>query len=296
MKKFICLAISLVLVFSLLAGCASKPTVSNEKAAKDKIIIGIVPEEAPTTVIKNNTGLKNYLSKYLGIDVELEVSTDYSSMMEAMRKGHVDVGMFGPMSYVLLKQKMPDVIPFAAKVSGGSPTYESIFVTNSKSGIETLKDVKGKNVAFSDPASTSVIIWEGKLKDEASLIADKDYKPQFVGGHDAIMKAVQNGNAEAGGTTRPYYEKMVKEGTIDPNKVKILTTTDKVYLPNYPWVMQPGLDPQLQEKIKRAFYDLNDKEVLEALKAEKFVEVKDSDFDGIRAGIKALGIDLEKTQ
>lgn len=297
MKKFVCLVLAIVLgCSSLLIGCSSKQARQEANSKPHKIIVGIVPEEAPSTVIKNNTGLKNYLAKYLGIDVKLEVSTDYSSMMEAMRKGHIDVGMFGPMSYVLLKQKMPDVITFATKVSGGSPTYESLFVINPESGIKTLNDVKGKTVVFSDPASTSVIIWEGKLKDEAGLIADQDYKPQFVGGHDAVMMAVQNGNAEAGGTTKPYYEKMVAAGTIDPNRVKILTTTSKVYLPNYPWVMRPDIDPELAEKIKNAFYDLNDKEVLEALKADKFVEAKDSDFDAIRTGIKALGIDLEKTQ
>ena len=289
MKKMICLLLTLALACGIFAGC------SKEKET-EKLVIGIVPEESPSTVIKNNTGLKNYLEEYLGVEVELEVSTDYSSMMEAMRKGHIDVGMFGPMSYVLLKQKMPDVVPFAAKVSNGSSTYESIFVVNNESGIKTLDDVTGKNVAFSDAASTSVIIWEGKLKDEAGLIAEEDYSPQFVGGHDAVMTAVQNGNAEAGGTTRPYYEKMVEEGTIDPEKVQILSTSEKVFLPNYPWVMRPDMDKKLAEKIKNAFYDLDDKEVLEALKADKFVEAKDSDFDSIRAGIETLGIDLESMQ
>ena len=50
-----------------------------------------VPDESPTTIIKDNEGLKDYLERELGKKVELVVTTDYSSMIEAVRHGRIHI-------------------------------------------------------------------------------------------------------------------------------------------------------------------------------------------------------------
>jgi len=45
--------------------------------------VALLPDENAATVIKNNQGLKDYLEKAIGKQVELIVTTDYSSMIEA---------------------------------------------------------------------------------------------------------------------------------------------------------------------------------------------------------------------
>ena len=55
--------------------------------------------------------------------------------------------------------------------------------------------IKGKTVAFGDPASTSSRLFpELKLSDEG-LKAGDDYKQVFLGAHDAVALAVQGGKA-----------------------------------------------------------------------------------------------------
>jgi phosphonate transport system substrate-binding protein len=257
--------------------------------------VALLPDESPATIIRKNEPLKNYLASALKRDIELVVTTDYSSMIEAMRRGQIDVGYFGPLSYVLLKQRMPGATPFAAKIEGGAPTYCSLLITAADSGIERIEDLKGKIVAFGDPASTSShLIPRFLILKSSGLEAGKDYKPVFVGAHDAVALNVQNGNAQAGGLSRPLLESLCQQGTIDRNKIKVLAQSDPC--PNYPWVLRSDLEADLQSAIRRAFLDLKKREVLEPLKAEGFAPVADSDYDVVRNMVRILGINPEKPQ
>ncbi|WP_152987573.1 PhnD/SsuA/transferrin family substrate-binding protein, partial [Aquabacterium parvum] len=89
--------------------------------------------------------LEIYLEKELGKKIELVVTTDYSSMIEAMRHGRIDMAYFGPLSYVLAKQKS-DIEPFAAMKQKGSTTYQSVLIANTGAGIAKISDIVNKNV------------------------------------------------------------------------------------------------------------------------------------------------------
>lgn len=272
----------------LLSGCGG-----SQKPAKDTLHVALLPDESPAEVIKNNESLKTYLETSLGMKVELIVTTDYSSMIEGMRKGHIDIGYYGPLSYVLLKQKMENVEPFAAKLEGGAPTYRGVVIGNVEAGVNSLEDIRGKVMAYGDVASTSShLIPKELLVSEAGLTAGQDYEEQFVGAHDAVAMAVQNGNAQAGGLSKPIYESLVERGMIDTGKVQVLA--ESADYPNYPWAMNTDLDEELRKKIKDAFYNLNDPEILENLKADGFAEIKDSDYDIIRDMVKLLNVNLEE--
>lgn len=48
-----------------------------------------------------------------------------------------------------------DIEAFAAIVKKGSATYQGVVIGNVATGVTTLADIKGKDMAFGDPASTS---------------------------------------------------------------------------------------------------------------------------------------------
>jgi phosphonate transport system substrate-binding protein len=64
----------------------------------DKLKVALLPDENATTVIQDNKPLEACLEKSLGKKIQLIVTTDYSSMIEAMRFGRIDVAYFGPAS------------------------------------------------------------------------------------------------------------------------------------------------------------------------------------------------------
>src|SRR5579871_6771139 len=151
-----------------------------------RLRVALLPDENASTIIQNAAPLRAYLEQTLGKDIELVVTTDYSSMIEAMRFGRLEVAYFGPLSYVLAKSKAPNIEPFAVGVSKGSPTYRSVIITQADSPVRTIDDIKGKLVGFGDPASTSSHLIPRAMLAKHELIGGKDYKLVHLGAHDAV--------------------------------------------------------------------------------------------------------------
>lgn len=255
--------------------------------------VALLPDENASTIIKNNQPLKDYLEKTLGKKIELIVTTDYSSMIEAMRHGRLDLAYFGPLSYVLARQKS-EIEPFVALKTKGSTTYQSVVIANSASGVNAIGDIKGKNMAYGDKASTSSHLIPKSVLAENGLDVGRDYKEHFVGSHDAVAIAVQNGHAQAGGLSRPIFESLVERKVIDSAKVKVLGYSKP--FPQYPWTLRSNLKPELKAKIRAAFLDLKEPAVLKAFKAEGFDAVTDQQYDVVRNLGHLLKIDLAKFQ
>jgi phosphonate transport system substrate-binding protein len=252
----------------------------------DELKVALLPDEDAATILKNNQGFKEYLEKALGKDVELVVTTDYSSMIEAMRFGRIDLAYFGPLSYVLAASKS-DISAFAAKSRKGSATYQAVVITNADSGIEKIEDIKG-DVAYGDPASTSSHLIPKSMLADKGLVAGEDYEARFLGAHDAVAVAVQNGRAQAGGLSRPIFESLVDRGLIDANRVRVLEYSKP--FPQYPWAMRNDLDKDLQERIKQAFYALSDETILKYFKADALAPITDADYDVVRDLKKTLNL------
>ena len=255
--------------------------------------VALLPDENASTIIKNNQGLKDYLEAQLGKKVELVVTTDYSSMIEAMRHGRLDLAYFGPLSYVLARQKS-EIEPFAALKVKGSTTYQSVVIANISSGVKAISDIKGKNVAYGDKVSTSSHLIPKSVLAEKGLDAGRDYQEHFVGSHDAVALAVQNGHAQAGGLSRPIFESLVERKMVSLDRVKVLEYSKP--FPQYPWTLRSNLKPELKDKIRNAFLNLKDPAVLKAFKADGFEAITDRQYDVVRNLGPLLKIDLAKFQ
>jgi len=253
----------------------------------DTLRVALLPDEDAATIIKQNQGLKVYLESKLGKKVKIVVTTDYSSMIEAMRFGRLELGYFGPLSYTLAKTKV-DIEPFAARMKKGSTTYHAVLIGNKAAGIKTVSDVKGKEVAYGDIASTSSHLIPKKMLLDSGLETKKDYKENFLGAHDAVALAVQNGHAQAGGLSKPIFETLVKREVISLDKVNVLQVS-KPY-PQYPWAMRSDLKPELKDAIQNAFTSLKDKKVLKPFKAQGFGAMTDAHYDVIRDLSKKLNL------
>jgi phosphonate transport system substrate-binding protein len=262
-----------------------------DKSNPDLLRVALLPDENASALIKKNEDLKAYLEKEIGKEVELIVTTDYSSMIEAMRRGKIELGYFGPLSYVLAKQRC-DLTPFAAQVDKGSATYRSVIIANTESGVKDLAGVKGRTVAWGDQASTSSHLIPKSVLLDAGFAAGRDYTEQFVGSHDAVALAVQNGKAQVGGLSEPILERLIEKGMIKKEKIHVITYS-KGY-PNYPWTMQSYLAPALQEKIRAAFLNLKNPAILKNLKADGFTPITDREYDVVRELGQILNLDFTK--
>lgn len=289
MKLKSLLSVFTISIVALTSACSTKN--AGPSADPDKLIVALIPDENAATVIQDNQGLKDYLTEAFDKEIELVVTTDYSSMIEAARNDRLDLAYFGPLSYVLAKA-VSDIEPFAARIKGGTKTYNSCIIGNTKKGVTSFDDIKGTTFALGDPASTSSRLFPELTLAENGLTKGKDFQGVFLGSHDAVALAVQNGNAQAGGMACPILKSLKKKGVIDPSKVTTIAESSPI--PQYPWTMRSTLSPELKEKIRVTFLDLDSDKVLKPFNADGFASITDSDYDGIRKAGKLLGLDLSK--
>jgi len=260
-----------------------------------RLRVALLPDENASTLIQNAQPLKIYLEKTLKKDIELVVTTDYSSMIEAMRFGRIEIAYFGPFSYVLAKSRAPEIEAFAVGVERGSSTYQSILIASAGGPVKSLADVRGRPFGFGDQASTSShLAPRAHLLRKVNLEGDRDYKVVHLGTHDAVARAVQAGQIPAGALSEPIFRNLVERKVIDPAKVVRLDVTADI--PNYPIVMQGNLAPQLKQSIRDAFLNMRDKDVLKAFRVEGFAAASDKSYDILRETAQILKMDLAKVK
>ncbi len=269
-QKWISIVFALLIMLPLCAATAENP---------DTLKVALLPDEDAATIINKHQGFKAYLERTLHKNIELVVTTDYSSMVEAMRHGRIDLGYFGPLSYVLAKSKS-DIEAFAAKSREGSPNYQALLIVNAEKAISHYADIKGQDIAYGDPASTSSHLIPKSMLLSAGLQAGDDYREHFLGAHDAVAMAVQRGHAAVGGLSKPIFTALIERGLIDADKVTVFAESKP--FPQYPWAMRSNLSASLKAQIKQAFYTLQDPQVLAAFKADGMVPITDADYDVVR--------------
>ena len=279
LRRLICF--SLLLALSVFA-----PLPAQAQSRPDHLTIGLLPGESAPTVMRLNEPLRAYLEKRLNVKVELVVGANYAATGEALRFGRLDVAYLGPVTYIL-RIRNAKLEPFArpTHVNVG-PTFKAVIIVPADSPAKSLGDLKGQDIAFGDPASTSGT-WVPRYQLlEAGLVSGRDYAPRVLGAHDAVALAVTSHRVGAGGLSMPILERLVGEGRIDGGKVRILAESPDI--PEYMWTFREGVDPAFKEEIRKAFLDMNDAEALKVFRATAFVPAEDADVDPVRKWIDAI--------
>ena len=280
-----------------LALTGSLATLSSSARAQtrdpSRLRLALLPDENAESLLQMAQPLKSHLEQRLKKEVELIITTDYSSMIEAVRFKRIDVAYFGGFSYVLAKSKAPDIEAFAVGVEKGAPTYNAILIANVDGPVKSLSDIRGKPFGFGDQASTSShLAPRAHLSRKAGLEGERDYKVVHLGTHDAVARAVQAGQVPAGALSEAIYRSLVARKMIDPAKIVQLDLSDPI--PNYPVVMQNDLAPALRQGIRAAFLELTDKDVLKAFRVEGFMPTTDKAYDVLRDMATVLHLDIAK--
>jgi len=277
--------------FSGLASALLTTPAWSQTKDPSRLRVALLPDENASSIIQNAQPLKTYLEQKFKKEVEIMVTTDYSSMIEAMRFGRIEVAYFGPFSYVLAKSKAPGIEPFAVGVERGSPTYQSVLIATAGGPVKTLQDIKGKPFGFGDQASTSShLAPRAHLLKKAQLDGEKDYRPVHLGTHDAVARAVQTGQVPAGALSKPILDNLISRGLVDGSKLVQLDLSAPI--PNYPIVLQGDLKPELKQAIRDAFLTMKDQEVLKSFRVQAFAATDDRAYDVLRETAAVLKLDL----
>lgn len=281
LKKLIAALSALLILFG--AGSA---------LAADKLILGLIPAENNEEMIKTFEPMRQYLEQKVGVPVQVFTATDYAGVIEAMRKNRVDVAWFGPLSYVLAEQEAgAEAFAVGVRKSTGLSSYRSAIVVPGNSPAKSILDLKGKSVAFVDPASTSGGLVPTYLVKKATGKMPQEFfgKFTYAGSHDAAEMAVKNKMVDAAADNDITYGRMLKKGLISKETNRILVYSDP--LPGSPLCYRKNLDETLKLKIRdaiaRAHYDI---QVTGYGSLSKYDATAPADYQIVRDLIAQLGL------
>jgi phosphonate transport system substrate-binding protein len=307
MKTIFYIAV-LLLAGGLIAGCNNKRAL-DANGVPNTLIVAVFEGDNPGEVTKVLDMMKPYLEKRLGIPVEFQKSTDYTTVIEAMATGKAHMAYLSPFSYILATQKQK-LVPMVAPGLKGRPfTYKSMIFTNPRTGLHSMDDVKKRakdlTLCFADPASTSGHLIPRAYLTSIGLDPKTAFKQtMFAGTHYASVLSVKSGKVDVGCGFALAYDKMMREGLIKEGDLVVLWESEPIV--EGPICMRPEVNAAFTEKVRQAYLDLF-RDAPEINKAYfsmyfpkqadsmSYLPTSDSLFDGLRKIAGSIG-DLTPTK
>jgi len=261
------------------------------------LVLGLIPAENNEEMIQKFEPVRQYLEQKIGEPIKVFTATDYAGVIESMKRGRVDIAWFGPLTYILAEREA-NAEAFAVGVHSdtGLSTYRSIFVVPEDSNAQSIQDLKGKSVAFVDPASASGGLIPAYMVKQATGMMPKEFFGQFTyaGSHDAAEMAVKNKSVDAAADNDITYDKMLKKGLITEQSNRILLKSDP--LPGAPLTYRKDLPENMKRKIREAILNAH-KEMEEVTgygELSEYVATTPAEYQKIRDLASELGLIREQ--
>lgn len=293
----------LIISLLILTACNSNDADETDAKASDEdageeleeLTVQFVPSQNADTLEAKAKPLEELLSDELGIPVKVSVSTDYNTIVEAMKSDQVDVGFLPPTAYVLAQeQDAADVILQAQRYGvndDGSPTeelvdsYKSIFIVKADSDIQSVEDLKGKKIGYQNVTSSAGFVWPAATLMEADIHPLEDVEPVTLKGHDQAIISLLNGEIDAAVTFQDARNIVVNDYEDVFEETRVLEYTEPI--PNDTIAIRPEISDDMKDKITQAFIEIGkDEEGQEIIRDiyshEGYVESQDSNFDIVR--------------
>lgn len=294
MKKSIaCVLLSAMVAFgSFAAGCGG----NSQQAEKKTFTIAYAPNESTTDSTDARSTLAKDLGKVINMDVKEIQASDYTAIIEALRTGKADMAYMGALA-VAMGAERAGVTPIVMKAPNGDKAqavYHSVFVTQKDNNeINSIKDFKGKTIAFVDPDSTSgnlVPTYEiMKAFPDLHLTNEKIHTNgeffeavSFSGKHQAGLQAVIKGDVDIVPISDQIMASEFKNGNADENAVKVVHSSAAI--PAEAMVVSKTVNEDLKKTLTKFLVEYNNKDYFDKVikKADaRFVECSMEDYQPI---------------
>jgi phosphonate transport system substrate-binding protein len=275
---------------------------SNTTACPDGTLrFGVEPYEDAAVLAPAYQPLADALGKSLGCKVELNITTNYTSEIEAMRNDKLDIAEFGPLAYVFAqKLANAELVATFSDSSGQPATYFASIVTWPGSGVTDISQLGGHSFAYSDPASTSGHLYPAFGLASVGIDPDTGVQAVYAGSHTASFEAVRNHKVDAGELNSDRIATATDAGEYSPEQ--FVTLWQSAPIPQDPITVRGNLPAPVKQKIRDALLAFDFSTLPDdvqkmfnsdvAMAGTHLVTVNDSVFDEIRSLVSTLNVDL----
>jgi phosphonate transport system substrate-binding protein len=262
--------------------------------AQSSLHLVLTPSQKPTDLMATGEEFGQVLGKLVGVPIRVTVASDYAAVIEALRNRTADLAFVHPGGYVLASREAKARI-VAKNLWHGKSSFTARIYVRRESGIKSVEELRGKTMAFVDPASSSGYIYPMVLLVQRGLVTNRDPKTffkevVFSGAHDASMRALLNGHVDAIASFDLAREQYLKDPA---ERERIVVVAETPAIPEAGIAARDGLDPALVARVRAALLQIRGPAHAALLKRlyeiDGFDDADDREYDSVRAAMDLLG-------
>lgn len=233
----------------------------------DTITIGFIPVEKADELTPKAKELETFLENELGVDVEIVVPTNYETIIEGMRFGHIDAAFMDTGPAWITHQRTGAEVVMAELVAGKVNYQATVWALADNDSINSLADTVGKKVAFTSITGSSgfvrpmgTLVTEGHITIEGddivaleSALKNNFESYTFAGGYKAALTLLLQGEVDVafGSDIAPQKYLELK----DQAKLRAVTTIGPV--PSHVVMVSSDMSDSTKKALVDALIQLN---------------------------------------
>ncbi len=235
--------ITAILLTAMCASTAAQLRDTMERMAPLRVML--VPSDGGTEdgTREDWQPLFDSLARHTGYAFEIRVGQSYSTVVEAIASGRIDLAYMGTVSFLTARGRGPVEVLAIGEMDGGAYYYSGLF-TRLDSPVRTIADLRGRSLALTDPSSSSGFVYPLNILLKEGIDPVRDLSQILItGSHGNSLSALREGHVDVAAAPFESYIKAVQQGVVDPRRIRILAKSDPI--PNPPLAVAAALSPGL---------------------------------------------------
>jgi len=233
----------------------------------DKITIGFIPVEKADELTSKAQALEEFLENKIGVDVEIVIPTNYETIIEGMRFGHIDAAFMDTGPAWITHQRTGAEVVLAELVAGKVNYQATVWTLADNDSINSLEDTIGKRVAFTSITGSSgfvrpmgTLVTEGYIDiagDDIvalySALANNFESYTFTGGYKTALTLLLEGKVDVA-----FGSDIAPKKYLDLNdqaKLRPVTTIGPV--PSHVFIVNANMSESTKDVLVDALIELN---------------------------------------
>jgi phosphonate transport system substrate-binding protein len=232
----------------------------------------------------------DYMAEKSGVRLELITGLAYTTINQMLEAGAVDYGFICGYPYILAHdQPVPKVELVAAPVPKAArylhqPIYFSDLIVRKDSPLKTLEDLRGRTYVYNEETSNSGYNMPRSYLVNLGLTHGFFGKVLRSGSHEASIRMVAQGLADASFVDSLVLDYDRANGG-EASKVRVIDSIGPAAI--VPFVVSASTPAAVTARLKASLLTMHEdprgREILDQAFLERFAQVSDADYDGIRA-------------
>jgi phosphonate transport system substrate-binding protein len=220
------------------------------------LVFSYTPGEDPALFPVVWDELLQHLQKATGKSAQFYPAQSNAAQLETMRAGRLHIAGISTGS-VPIAVNCSGFAPFAAMANQhGIVGYQTEIIVAPDGGVDGLKDLKGRKIAFTSPTSNSgykepTVL----LRDEWGFEAGRDYTSTFTGRHENSILGIVHRDYDAAAIASEVLQRLVARGVVTKDQFKTIYRSQ--VFPTAAFGHAHNLNAGLAARIRQAFFSFS---------------------------------------